>query len=87
MGSVKQTLRKVLGKARLAYQELETVLTEVEDSLNNRPLTYEYKQVGEEMLTPNHLLYGRRLGTLPDESIDGEDDDSKMEAGISGKFT
>ena len=71
----------------MAYQELETILTEVEGNLNNRPLTYEYKQVGEEVLNPNHLLYGQRLGTLPDETINGEDDDLKMEAGISGKFT
>ena len=34
VGSVKRTLRKVLGKARLTYQELETVLTEVKDNLN-----------------------------------------------------
>ena len=58
VGFMKRTLRKVLGKAILTYQELETVLTEVEGNLNNRPLTYEYEVVGEEMLIPNHLLYG-----------------------------
>ena len=31
----------------------------------------------KKMLTPNHLSYGHRLGTLPDETVDGEDDDLK----------
>ena len=75
MGSVKRSLKKVIGNARLTFQELETVLTEIEGNLNNRPLTYEYSEVVEEMLTPNHLIHGRILGMLRDEAIDGDDDD------------
>ena len=37
---VKRCLKKVLGKTSLSYEELETVLTEVELIVNNRPLTY-----------------------------------------------
>ena len=77
VGSVKRTLRKVLGNARLNYQELETVLIEIEGNLNNRPMTYEYEELGEETLTPAHLLYGRRLATLPDEHIEKNNDDLK----------
>ncbi|XP_046861952.1 uncharacterized protein LOC124455325 [Xenia sp. Carnegie-2017] len=40
--------------------------TEVEANLNSRPLTYEYEEVNSEVLTPAHLVYGRRIVTLPD---------------------
>ena len=38
--SVKISLKKVLGKALLTYEELETVLCEIESVINNRPLFY-----------------------------------------------
>ena len=73
VGSVKRCLRKVLGNARLSFDELLTVLTEVEATLNSRPLTYDYDTPGEKVLTPTHLIYGRRLTSLP-ESPEVEDD-------------
>ena len=65
IGSVKRCLRKVLGNARLSFDELLTVMSEVEATLNSRPLTYDYDIPGEEVLTLAHLMYGRRLTTLP----------------------
>lgn len=67
VGSVKACLRKVLGNARLSFDELLTALVEVEGTLNSRPLTYEYDEVGHEVLTPSHLVYGRRIQSMPDE--------------------
>ena len=64
VGCVKRCLRKVLGNAKLSIDELSTVLTEVESTLNSRPLTYCYSEFGEEVLTPSHLLFGRRLTPL-----------------------
>ena len=36
------------------------ILSEIERILNNRPLTYQYEEIGD-ILTPNHLLFGRSL--------------------------
>ena len=58
---VKESLRKELKCYRLSYEELQTVLFEIECILNNRPITYYYSTVMEPCLTPNHLLYGRTL--------------------------
>ena len=62
----KRCLKKTLGNARLTYEELMTVLSEVECILNSRPLTYLYPDDLEEPLTPSHLISGRRLLSLPD---------------------
>ena len=57
---IKEALKKVVGKAKLTYEEMETVLIEIEMVINCRPLTYLYKEV-KESLTPSHLVIGRRL--------------------------
>ena len=84
VGNTKDCLRKVLGNARLTHDELVTVLTEVESTLNCRPLTYEYDEVGEEVLTPSHLIYGRRINSLPDAVV--EPDDVREEPNCSARF-
>ena len=70
MGCVKRCLRKVLGNSRLTYDELSTILTEVESTLNSLPLTYLYVELGE-ALTSSHLLHGDRLSALF-EAIDSD---------------
>ena len=64
--SVKRCLRKVIGKAILTYDELGTVLAEMEATLNSCPISYLSSEDIEEPLTPSHLMPGRRLLTLPD---------------------
>ena len=51
----------MLGSSKLTYEELLTVLVEVECVLNSRRLTYVYSEEAEEPLTPSHLLLGHRL--------------------------
>ena len=70
--SVKRPLKKILRNAKLNYTELRTVLCEIELMLNERPLTYIYDDDTEEMLTPNHLLFGRNLtdNFITDAAID-----------------
>ena len=62
---VKRCLKKVIGNARLSCDEMLTVLLEIEGTLNSRPLTYDNNNPTEEVLTPSHLIYGRRLQSLP----------------------
>ena len=62
---VKRSLKKTLGTTRLSYEELLTVLIDIESVLNSRPLTYLSTEDLKEPLTPSHLLHGRRVRTCP----------------------
>ncbi|XP_068749239.1 uncharacterized protein [Montipora capricornis] len=78
IGTAKRCLRKVFGNARLNSDEILTVLMELEATLNLRPLTYEYDEIGAEMLTPSHLIYGRRLLNLPELRNDLEESETSL---------
>ena len=84
VGSVKRCLRKVLKNARLSFDELHTVLTEVENILNSRPLTYLYDEL-ETTLTPSHLIYGYRLSSLS-EGIDPIFDEEDIKDKLTKRF-
>ena len=43
------------------FEELQTMLFEVELIINNAPLIYVYPNTIETCLTPNYLLFGRQL--------------------------
>ena len=58
---VKSTLRKTLGKSFLTFEELQTILCEIEYLINCRPLVYTSSDDVHEGLTPFHLMYGRNL--------------------------
>ncbi|KAK5856900.1 hypothetical protein PBY51_010180 [Eleginops maclovinus] len=71
--SVKTCLKKVLGRASLNFEEMCTVLTEVEATLNSRPLTFVHNEVDEpQPLTPAHFLVGKRLTSLPPKPFPAE---------------
>ena len=87
IGNVKRCLRKVLGNSKLSFDELSTVLTEVECTLNSRPLTYYYSDLEEEVLTPSHLLVGRRLTPLSTGFVNYSTfDDKDQQFNISKRF-
>ena len=66
VGLTKQVLKKTLGRSFVTLQILETIVVEVEATLNDRPLTYASSDVTDvEPLTPAHLLYGKRMTSLP----------------------
>ena len=62
----KISLRKMVGRTRLSLVQLQTVITQIEAILNDRPLMRVSTDIQSfEPLTPAHLLYGRRITTLP----------------------
>ena len=67
MRSVKEPLRKVLGKALLSYQELETVLIRIKAVLNSRPLTTVSVNIRDlTPITPANLALGTSQCSLTD---------------------
>ena len=68
--TVKQSLKKSIGRATLSYDELNTILTEVESIINARPLTYVYDDTESISypLTPSHLISGRRITNMANSS-------------------
>ena len=65
--NVKESHRKVLGKALLSYSELAAVLPRIEAVINTRPLTTVSNDVRDPTrLMPTHLVLGRSLFHLPD---------------------
>ena len=64
IGLVKSQLKIQLGNARLTIDESLTILIEIERVLNrhrNRPIMYNDPTDLDKCLTPNNLLFGRRL--------------------------
>ncbi|XP_068201703.1 uncharacterized protein [Palaemon carinicauda] len=66
---------KVIGPAFLSFSELSCVVTELEAIINDRPLSYTSRDLNQlDILTPNHLILGRRLRSFPREVIDWKDE-------------
>ncbi len=66
--SAKFHLKRVVGEQRLTFEELTTVLCQVECCLNSRPLVplQSHSDDGIDVLTPGHFLIGRNLQALPE---------------------
>ena len=55
--TVKACLFKCIGKKKLDYFRLKTILSDIQQAVNCRPLTYRSTEnMGLEILTPNHFL-------------------------------
>lgn len=57
----KRIISKKLLNLQVNYEELQPLLCEVESKLNNRSITCYYSDSTEECLTPNHIIFGRKL--------------------------
>lgn len=61
--------KRAIGNSKLTYEELSTLLTQIEACLNSRPLTPLSSDPADlSALTPGHFLTGDALLAPPDES-------------------
>ena len=70
MRSVKTQLRRVTSNVKFTFEELSTILAQIVECLNSRPLTLlpsddEFIKV----LTPGHFLVSKPLEVTPDPAI------------------
>ncbi|XP_053698923.1 uncharacterized protein LOC128745882 [Sabethes cyaneus] len=62
----KRHLHRQLGNAMLSFEDMTTVLTEIEAAMNSRPLTPLTEDPNDlSVLTPAHFLTGESLSVLP----------------------
>ncbi|XP_049877869.1 uncharacterized protein LOC126375069 [Pectinophora gossypiella] len=65
--SAKYHLKRVIGESTLTYEEMATVLSQIEACLNSRPITPPSADPKEaSSLTPGHFLVGEALVNAPD---------------------
>ncbi|XP_076664979.1 uncharacterized protein LOC143367238 [Andrena cerasifolii] len=69
--STKYHLRRVIGDQHLTFEEMTTLLHQIEACLNSRPLQQMTDDPGDlATLTPGHFLIGEALLSLPDPTIE-----------------
>ncbi|VDK40164.1 unnamed protein product [Cylicostephanus goldi] len=74
--SVKEALYKSLGRAKISYDSLVTVVTEIEATLNSRPLTYQETDCDYySTVRPIDFIQSRLELTFPTEKVKRNTDD------------
>jgi hypothetical protein len=58
---VEQALYKVVGSAKLTFNELQDVMLDIQLELNNRPLAYCEDDIQRPVLTPNMMIFGKPI--------------------------
>ena len=78
--TVKNCIKKSVGLRHISFFEFITLLAEIENVVNNRPLTYVSNNINDlEPLTPNHLLKGKSISQLP-ENINVEEPEWSLDS-------
>jgi len=68
-------IKKVIGRAFITLDEMNTVVTEIEAVMNDRPITFVSSNIDDVTpLTPSHLLTGRCITSLPQANIIDDDE-------------
>ncbi|XP_074658621.1 uncharacterized protein LOC141911530 [Tubulanus polymorphus] len=76
IGLTKSALKKCLGRAKVTLDEFSTLITEIECTINDRPLVRETSDINDiNVLTPSHLVCGRKINSLPHPEFDINDPD------------
>lgn len=76
---VKNCLQKVLYHKRVNFDELQTVVVEIQSRVNNRLLTYISDRKSPKPLSPSHLLYGRSTEAMPPVILEEGSDPTYMD--------
>ena len=71
-GLTKQALLKANGKVKLTWKELESVVLNIEITLNNLPRRYIEDDIHTPNLTPNLMILGQ-----PNFELEGDEDNTK----------
>uniref|UniRef100_A0A1I8NJ86 Integrase catalytic domain-containing protein n=1 Tax=Musca domestica TaxID=7370 RepID=A0A1I8NJ86_MUSDO len=68
--SIKYHINRVIGESKLTYEEMSTLLCQIEAMLNSRPLTYAESEDIEslDILSPAHFLIGRSFVDEPEHT-------------------
>ena len=64
LSTIRAEREKILKKAVVTGEELQTVLVEIEARPHSRPLTFVFSEDIEEPLTPLHVVRWRRIALL-----------------------
>ena len=68
--SAKNLLYKTISQASLTYEELSTLMSEIEAVMNSRPLTPISNDANDlAVLTPGHFLIGDQMTSIADPDI------------------
>lgn len=68
--STKFHLKRVIGESTLTYEEMSSLLCQVEATLNSRPLCPLTADIDDlSVLTPGHFLVGEALHTIPEPNF------------------
>lgn len=78
VGVIKNCMKRVIGKETLTYQEFVTVLYEIEDTVNRRPIVQVVDDVDQEVLTPMHFLLQEVSNGLNDSHLQYPDRTSEL---------
>ncbi|XP_070571136.1 uncharacterized protein [Ptychodera flava] len=71
IGLTKNIIKKVLGRAFITFDEMNTIITEIETTLNDRRITYLSSNSDDAIsLTPSHMLHGRVPTNVPHPLVD-----------------
>lgn len=68
--STKHHLRRVIGQSTLTFEEMSTLLAQIEACLNSRPISSLSTDPGDLVaLTPGHFLIGEPLTSIPEPPV------------------
>ncbi|XP_012542665.2 uncharacterized protein LOC105840305 [Monomorium pharaonis] len=68
--SAKYHIKRIVGEAHLTFEDLYTVITQIEAIMNSRPLMPMSNDPNDmDILTPGHFLIGEQLTSVPQSSV------------------